>query len=138
MAFASRTGGCWLTLNAGVQSRAGDHDGSAEALVGVATQRLLLLAPWARAASTRPPVLVLFLEDSEVDSVAGVEASVEDSVIEELAARGQVLVIKVAVTDSAVKLHQMLLQVQEVVAMIGEEVTGTVMEEGQQAVTQSR
>jgi hypothetical protein len=127
-------------LNAAVQSKAGDHVVSVEALEDVATQRPLQLAQWGRVASTHPPVLVGFLADSEVDSVAGVvEASVEAFVIvEDLAAQGQVSVIRVAAMDSAVKLHQMLLQVREVAGTIGEAMVGLIVTEGEQAVIQSR
>lgn len=114
-------------LNAAVQSKAGNHAVLVEVLVDVATQRPLQHDQWDQEASTHPPVLVGFLADSEVDSVAGAEeASVEGSVIEEdlAAAQGQVSVIRVAATDSAVKLRQMRLQVQEVAATIGEAMGG--------------
>lgn len=143
MVFVSRIGGCWLMLNAAVQSKAGNHAVSVEVLVDVATQRPLQHDQWDQEASTHPPVLVGFLADSEVDSVAGAEeASVEGSVIEEdlAAAQGQVSVIRVAATDSAVKLRQMRLPVQEVAATIGEAMgVGLIVTlEGEQAVIQSR
>lgn len=129
-------------LNAVVQSKAGDHDASAEALADVATQRLLRLGQWDQVASTHPPVLVVSLADLEVDSVAGAaEAFVEGFVVivDLAAAQGQVSVIRVVAMDSAVKLHQMLPQVQEVAATIGEAMgAGIVTVEGGRAVIQSR
>lgn len=130
-------------LNVAVQSKAGNLGVSAEASVDVVIRKLHPLVHLGQAASMHLLDQVATAAALGADSVAEAAVSAEASVeaIVDLAILGQALVIKVVVTDSEDKLHQMHPQAQGVaVVVVIEEVMAdlTVILGGQQEVIRNR